>query len=46
MRGSVCSAHDCESVAVANALQVPLVTMDAKLSKAFPTRAVSLADGR
>ena len=42
VRESDCSAYDCEFVAVAEALEVPLVTMDAKLLKAFPTIAKSL----
>ena len=46
VHGSDCSAYDCEFIALANALQVALVTMDARLLKAFPTRAVLLADGR
>jgi predicted nucleic acid-binding protein len=46
VRTSDCSAYDCELMALANALQVTLVTMDAKLLKAFPARAVSLAARR
>ncbi len=33
---SDCSAYDCEFVAVARHLATPLLTMDAKLLKAFP----------
>lgn len=44
-RDSDCPAHDCEFVALAMKLQVKLVTMDAKLLKAFPKHAVSLAAG-
>jgi predicted nucleic acid-binding protein len=40
---SDCSAYDCEFIAVAKKLQVKLVTTDAKLLKAFPKHAVSLA---
>ena len=43
VRGSNCSAYDCEFVALAASLEVPLVTMDAKLLRAFPKRCVSLA---
>jgi predicted nucleic acid-binding protein len=46
VRASDCSAYDCEFIALANAMQVALVTMDARLLKAFPARAVSLAAGR
>lgn len=40
---SNCSAYDCEFVALAMALGVKLMTMDAKLLKAFPTLAVPLS---
>lgn len=42
VRDSNCSAYDCEFVALAMQLDVELFTMDAKLRRAFPTRAVSL----
>jgi predicted nucleic acid-binding protein len=45
VRDSDCSAYDCEFIALASKLQVKLVTMDAKLLKAFPKRAISLAAG-
>ncbi|KAB2872205.1 MAG: type II toxin-antitoxin system VapC family toxin [Ideonella sp.] len=45
VRDSDCSAYDCEFVALARKLQVKLVTMDAKLLKAFPKHAESLAAG-
>jgi predicted nucleic acid-binding protein len=45
VRDSDCSAYDCEFIALANDLQVKLVTMDAKLLKAFPKRTISLAAG-
>ena len=43
VRDSDCSAYDCEYVALAMRLGLKLVTMDAKLLKAFPKHAVSLA---
>ncbi|TAG46652.1 MAG: PIN domain-containing protein [Betaproteobacteria bacterium] len=42
VRASDCSAYDCEFVALALKLGTKLVTMDAKLIKAFPRTAVSL----
>ncbi len=39
---SVCSSYDCEFVAVAQDLAVPLVTADRQIVKAFPETAVSL----
>ena len=45
VRDSACSAYDCEFVALAQKLHVKLITMDAKLLKAFPKHAVSLAAG-
>jgi len=39
---SKCSAYDCEFIASANDLKVPLVTVDKHLLRAFPTVAVSL----
>lgn len=43
VRDSDCSAYDCEFVALAMQLGVPLITMDRKLLKAFPHCAESLA---
>jgi predicted nucleic acid-binding protein len=37
---SGCSAYDCEFVALAQDLRVPLVTTDRQILKAFPTVAV------
>jgi predicted nucleic acid-binding protein len=43
VRDSDCPAYDCEFAALAIKLQVKLVTLDAKLLKAFPKHTVSLA---
>ena len=40
---SVCSSYDCEFVAVAQDLAVPLVTADRQILRAFPETAVSLS---
>jgi predicted nucleic acid-binding protein len=40
---SGCTAYDCEYVALAEALDVPLVTEDQDLLRAFPGRALSPA---
>ena len=40
---SKCSAYDCEFIAVANDLKVPLITVDKQLLRAFPSVAVSLS---
>ncbi len=42
VRDSDCSAYDCEFIALAVKLGTRLVTMDKKLLKAFPDRAVAL----
>lgn len=42
--GSTCTTYDCEYVALANALNVPLVTTDRAVLKAFPTRAMTPAE--
>jgi predicted nucleic acid-binding protein len=39
---SNCTAYDCEYIALAQNLGVPLVTKDAKLIKAFPRVAIDL----
>ena len=43
VRDSDCSAYDCEFIALAMTLDTKLVTMDKKLLRAFPKRAVALA---
>lgn len=44
VRDSDCSAYDCEFVALAKSLGVALVTANAKILKAFPHTAASLAE--
>ena len=39
---SKCSAYDCEFIATANDLKVPLITVDRQLLREFPAVAVSL----
>ena len=46
VRDSDCSAYDCEFVALAVHLGTRLVTMDAKLRRAFPRHTVSLEAAR
>lgn len=46
VRGSDCSAYDCEFIALAIRLETKLVTMDGKLLRAFPGRAVALNTAR
>ena len=40
---SLCSSYDCEFVAVAQDLSVPLVTADRQILRAFPETAISFA---
>lgn len=42
VRDSDCSAYDCEFVALALKLETKLLTMDKKLLRAFPKRAMAL----
>ena len=43
VRDSDCTAYDCEFLALAMRLGVKVVTMDAKLLKAFPQHAIALS---
>jgi predicted nucleic acid-binding protein len=45
VRDSDCSAYDCEFIALAMKLDTKLVTMDKKLLRAFPKRAIALSEG-
>lgn len=45
VRDRDCSAYDCEFIALAMKLDTTLVTMDKKLLRAFPSRAVPLSVG-
>jgi predicted nucleic acid-binding protein len=44
VRDSDCSAYDCEFIALAMKLDTKLVTMDKKLLRAFPKRAIALSE--
>ena len=45
VRDSDCSAYDCEFIALAKKLDTTLITMDKKLLRAFPKRAIALSAG-
>ncbi len=45
VKASDCSAYDCEFVALAESLETTVVTMDAKLIRAFPKIAKRLIAG-
>lgn len=45
VRDSDCSAYDCEFIALAMKLGTKLITMDKKLLRAFPKRAIALSAG-
>lgn len=44
IRDSQCSSYDCEYVAAAKDLQVPLVTADKQLLRSFPSVAISMSE--
>ena len=44
VRDSDCSAYDCEFIALAMKLDTILITMDKKLLRAFPKRAIALSE--
>jgi predicted nucleic acid-binding protein len=44
VNASTCSAYDCEFVALARKLEIPLVTADKKMLSAFPDDCLSLRD--
>ncbi len=41
---STCSAYDCEFVALAQDLSIPMITVDKQILRQFPDIAVSLAE--
>ena len=43
VRDSDCSAYNCEFIALAMKLDTKLITMDKKLLRAFPKRAIALS---
>ena len=45
VRDSDCSAYDCEFIALAMKLDTKLITMEKKLLRAFPKRAIALSAG-
>ena len=45
VKESNCSAYDCEFIALAMKLDTKLVTLDKKLLRAFPKRAIALSAG-
>lgn len=45
VRDSDCSAYDCEFIALSMKLDTKLVTVDKKLLRAFPKRAIALHAG-
>jgi predicted nucleic acid-binding protein len=44
VNSSDCSAFDCEFVALAKLLNIPLITADKKIIKAFPNIAQTIDD--
>jgi len=45
VRDSDCCAYDCEFIALTMKLDTKLITMDKKLLRAFPKRAIALSAG-
>ena len=45
VRDSDCCAYDCEFIALSMKLDTTLITMDKKLLRAFPKRAIALSAG-
>lgn len=41
---SICSSYDCEFIALAQHLNIPLVTQDKKILREFSSIAISVAD--
>ncbi len=41
---STCSSYDCEFVALAHHLNIPLITQDKKILKAFPSTAIAVSN--
>ncbi len=41
---SNCSSYDCEFIALAHHLNIPLITQDKKILREFPSTAISVAD--
>jgi predicted nucleic acid-binding protein len=44
VKESHCSAYDCEFIALAQQLQIPLITEDKKVLNEFPTIALSITE--
>jgi len=44
VRESTCSAYDCEFIALAKSLKVPLVTVDKQILRKFPQETIALEE--